>query len=169
MVNVRSPQQPGSALPSDRGGDSRLNLLLSCAHWNPQNWADRLPTLLEPMGVRSFRAASGVEATRVLQQTNVHIAVVDLALPMDPAAGATEEGGSGLLELLARLASPPPTVVIKRARSTRDDRRELAAALRTGAFAVIDRPRDASDVELLLEVLRRCLLRHYAGRWPSPE
>ncbi len=169
MVNVRSQQPPGPAFRSDRRSDSRLNLLLSCAHWSQQNWADRLPTLLEPMGVRSFRAASGAEATRVLRQTNVHIAVVDLALPMDPDAGATEEGGPGLLELLARLASPPPTVVIKRARSTRDDRRELAAALRAGAFAVIDRPQDASDIEMLLEVLRRCLLRQYAGRWPSPE
>ena len=167
MVNVRSPQPPGSALPSDRGGDSRLNLLLSCAHWNPQNWADRLPTLLEPMGVRSFRAASGVEATRVLQQTNVHIAVVDLALPMDDANGSNEEGGPGLLELLSRLTTPPPTVVVKRQRSARDDHRELSAALRAGAFAVIDRPNDASDLELLLEVLRRCLARHYAGRWPG--
>jgi hypothetical protein len=36
-----------------------------------------------------------------------------------------------------------------------------------GAFAVVDRPRQASDLNLMLEVLRRCLLRHYDGMWPG--
>ena len=114
-----------------------------------------------------MRAASGAEASRVIEGTTVHIAVVDLALPMDPTAGSTDEGGPGLLDLIARLAEPPPTVVVKRQRTARDDRRDLNAALRAGAFAVIDRPRDASDLELMLEVLRRCLTRYYAGRWPG--
>ncbi|HRQ72173.1 MAG TPA: hypothetical protein PLU35_04005, partial [Phycisphaerales bacterium] len=80
-----------------------------------------------------------------------------------------EEGGPRLLEILRRLDQPPPTVVVKRARSHRDDCREIAAALRAGAFAVIDRPHGPNDLEVMLEVLRRCLLRFYRGRWPGPD
>jgi len=35
------------------------------------------------------------------------------------------------------------------------------------AFAVIDRPRDVTDLEVMLEVLRRCLHRFYRGQWPG--
>jgi hypothetical protein len=36
-----------------------------------------------------------------------------------------------------------------------------------GAFAVVDRPRKPADLNLMLDVLRRCLLRHYRGMWPA--
>jgi hypothetical protein len=36
-----------------------------------------------------------------------------------------------------------------------------------GAFAVIDPPRETSDLDLLLDVMRRVLTRHYKGRWPA--
>lgn len=157
----------GMGLGSGTGG--RLNLLLSCGGWHPDSWADRLPRLLEPMGVVSHRAGTGRQATAVLQSTPIHIAVVDLGLPLDAAESPeqSEEGGTRVLDLLARLSQPPPTVVVKRARSMRDDRRELAAALRMGAFAVVDPPRETSDLDLLLDVLRRVLTRHYQGRWPT--
>jgi DNA-binding NarL/FixJ family response regulator len=149
------------------------------------------------MAVVSHRACCGLEATRVIASVPIHIAVVDLGLPLrapdaaarthDAASGAasgaadapaasaspapspiaSEEGGIRLLEVLARQAEPPPTVVVKRGLTHRDDSRELAAALRAGAFAVIDRPRDAADLESMLDVLRRCLLRYYRGRWPG--
>ena len=79
----------------------------------------------------------------------------------------TEEAGPRLLDLLLRLHHHPPILVIKRSLTRRDDSREMAAALRAGAFAVLDRPRDSRDLELLLELLRRCLHRHYRGRWPG--
>jgi hypothetical protein len=126
------------------------------------------------MGVISHRAGTGREASRVISALPIHIAVVDLGLPLDvpptPAAEVEpefEEGGPRLLELLARLAEPPPVVAVKRVRTHRSDARDISAALRLGAFAVIDRPRCASDLDLLLEVLRRILERHYEGRWPS--
>lgn len=164
--NAQPAQQPdGGSVP---GGGGRLNLLLSFAGWQTDSWADRLPRLLEPMGVRSLRASSGKQASEVIKASPVHIAVVDLGLPLDhDAQSDTEEAGSRLLELLSRLPQPPPTVVVKRSRTHRDDCREMNAALRAGAFAVIDRPRDSTDLELLLEVLRRCLRRHYEGRWPG--
>lgn len=161
------------------GGGGRLNLLLSYADWRSESWADRLPKLLSPMGVSTVRVGTGVEASRVIRSQPVHIAVVDLALPMDEAhadggdLGGAEAGrgggeaGTRLLELLRRLAEPPPTVVVHRGRTSRDAQRELNAALRAGVFAVIDRPMGAPGLELLLEVLRRCLARHYQGRWPE--
>lgn len=148
----------------------RLNLLLSHAGWEEDSWADRLPCLLQPMGVCALRAGTGREASEVIRSQPIHIAVVDLGLPLErcPAAAApAEECGPRLLQLLSRLNPIPPTVVIKRARTRRDDRREITDALRAGAFAVIDRPRGPADLELLLEVLRRCLRRHYDGRWPG--
>lgn len=150
-----------------------MNLLLSYAGWEADPWVDRLPRLLEPMGIHSHRAPSGRAASDVIKSIPIHIAVVDLALPMDGNAPSTTtpsgpDGGPSLLSLLSRLASPPPTLVIKRARSSRDDQAELSAALRAGAFAVMDRPRSDRDLELLLEMLRRVLQRHYQGRWPGP-
>jgi len=152
------------------GAGGRLNLLLSDAGWRQEGWAEGLPRLLEPLGVRSWRVQTGQDAARLLQAEPIHIAVVDLSLPLeaagddDAAAQAQAEGGQRLLQLLSRLETPPPTIVIKRPKTSRDDARELACALRLGAFAVVDRP---VQMELILEVFRRVLRRHYAGRWPG--
>lgn len=174
---LRHPDATTSAGPADDAPSAptptahRFNLLLSYAGWESDPWVNRLPTLLQPMGVRSYLAASGQEASRVIRENAVHVAIVDLGLPFDApdarSAPAPGEGGPRLLQLLARLDQPPPTLVIKRRRTTRDDQREIAAALRAGAFAVLDRPRDTADLEVVLEVLRRVLLRHYANRWPT--
>lgn len=175
MLNVRShaeaplQPQPGSGNGASSGVPGRLNLLLSYAGWHDDSWADRLPRLLEPMGISSLRAETGREASQVISRHPIHMAVVDLGLPLDAGSdpAAAEEGGPRLLEVLRRLDQPPPTVVVKRGRSHREDCREINAALRSGAFAVMDRPHSASDLERLLEVLRRCLSRHYQGRWPG--
>ena len=169
---ARIPGGPDAPMPSDPADASalpggRLNLLLSYAGWQPDSWADRLPRLLEPMGVRSHRAATAREATRVIETIPIHVAIVDLGLPLDDRCQASDEAGPRLLDLLARTSTHPPTVIIKRQRTARDDRRELAAALRAGAFAVIDRPADTRDLESMLDVLRRILTRHYRGRWPG--
>ncbi|TVQ33523.1 MAG: response regulator [Phycisphaeraceae bacterium] len=158
----------GSQTPEGAG---RLNMLLSYGGWRSDSWAERLPCLLQPMGVRAWRVDSGRDAARLLQSGSpFHIAVVDLRLPLDrsPAGEGTkermEEGGSRLLELLARLPDPPPTIVVKASRTQRDDARELAEALRRGVFTVVDRP---VDLELMLELFRRILRRHYEDRWPG--
>lgn len=175
VVNVRRHPDP---IEPDRGsgchGSGRLNLLLSYGGWQAESWVDSLPRLLEPMGVISHRAGTGREATNVIRSRPIHIAIVDLGLPLDAPAecaaaapAPSEEGGARLLDLLLRLPVPPPTVVVKRSRTHRDDSRELSAALRAGAFAVIDRPDGMRGMEMMLEVLRRCLVRFYQGRWPG--
>lgn len=163
-------------------GACRLNLLLTYGGWQPESWVDVLPRLLEPMGVRAVRARSGREAAAVIRQTPVHIAVVDLALPLeccspipdsprldftdDPGeiTPVPEEGGERIIELLQRLEAPPPTVIVKRRRTGRENARSLSKALMSGAFAVLEPP---VNIELALEVMRRVLQRHYAGRWPA--
>ncbi len=150
---------------STRAG--RLNLLLSYAGWQDTPWVDRLPMILYPMGIQSHIASSADAAQRVIETNPIHIAVVDLALPLDDSPAQIEEAGTRILNLLARLASPPPTIVIKRKKTARDDTREMNAALRSGAFAVVDRPHAQPEIESLLEVLRRCMNRYYQNRWPG--
>lgn len=146
----------------------RLNLLLSHGSWNSDPWAQSLPRLLEPMGVTSILARSAREAESVIRRTPIHIAVVDLSLPLDDAArpdGHVEEAGPRVLELLSRLEQPPPTVVLKRHRSLRDQQAHMHAALRCGAFAVVDQT--AANLENMLAVMQRCLHRFYDNRWPN--
>jgi CheY-like chemotaxis protein len=165
-----SPDGGGEHGPKVPGTGGRLNLLLSCAAWKQDPWSESLPRLLEPLGITSVRATTARQAERVIRSTPVHIAVVDLTLPLDERCVpglAPEDGGARVLELLGRLAHPVPTVVVKTFRTSRDERRDLNAALRWGAFAVVDRA--AADVEMMLQVMQRCLVRFYAGRWPQCE
>lgn len=163
----------GSDVPHGIGNMSgaeagtRLNLLLSCPGWRPDPWVERFPRLLEPMGIASHTARCGREASALIKTIPIHLAVVDLAIPLDQQGGEGDDAGIRLLEVLSRLQTTPPTVVIKRGMGGRDDHREMTAALRAGAFAVIDRPRDARDLEVMLDVLRRALVRFYQGRWPG--
>jgi CheY-like chemotaxis protein len=111
-------------------------------------------------------AGSGSEATAVIRDQPVHIAVVDLALPMGASDNPSESRDAGLriLELLARLDQPPPTVVIRRRCTPKEGSRGLASALAAGAFAVVDRP---VQLETVLDIMRRVVRRHYADQWPS--
>ena len=157
-----------TSVPIPTAHGNRLNLLLSWGGWQNESWVDRLPALLEPMGVHYLRVRTAREAERAIRTNPVHIAVVDLGLPLDstPTTPApSEEAGPRVLELLRRLESPPPTVVVQRPRSARDASRHMSHALRCDAFAVVDRA--AADVELMLKVLQRCLQRFYHGRWPG--
>jgi CheY-like chemotaxis protein len=151
-----------------RSGGSRLNLLLSCAGWRQDSAFEQLPALLSPMGIQSIKASSGDEAADAIRQFPVHIAVVDLAIPMHRVACEAEsrmEAGPRILQLLRRLDQPPPTVVVRPPQpATRESARGLTAALREGAFAVLDQP---VHLEHILEVLRRILRRYYADVWPA--
>jgi CheY-like chemotaxis protein len=122
------------------------------------------------MGISSLRVHSGEEAAEVIQCTPIHIAVVDLAIPLhrrDDSGHDKPEtpGGSRILQLLRRLPKPPPTVVVRPPQSAaRESQRTLSDALREGAFAVLDRP---ISIETMLETMRRILRRCYADNWPA--
>lgn len=144
---------------------SRLNLLLSYGSNRDEEVMDQLPRLLTPMGIHSIRVTTGERAARAVADQVIHIAVVDLAVPLCDETDR-RAAGARVLELLRRLDQPPPTVVVRPRRPTvRDSARELSEALRAGAFTVLDRP---LGLESLLEVLRRILRRHYADLWPAP-
>lgn len=143
---------------------SRLNLLLSYGDRPEGSVIEQLPRLLSPMGIYSIRVTTGEGAAKAICDYPIHIAVVDLMIPLVPDAPA-RPGGARILQLLRRLKQPPPTVVVRpRQPITRDSTRELADALREGAFAVLDRP---VKLETMLEVMRRILCRHYADEWPA--
>ncbi|MFG0330305.1 MAG: hypothetical protein ACF8PN_10440 [Phycisphaerales bacterium] len=168
MVSERSHHDPASnrATPDASG---RLNLLVSYGGWRDLSWADQLPRLLEPMGIVTFRVESGVEAADLIESAPVHIAVVDLNLPLDRrearTAAVTHTGGARILQLLRRLEDPPPTVVVRRpVDKAAANQRTLHQALREGAFSVLDAP---VALEQILGIMRRILQRHYADRWPS--
>lgn len=146
----------------------RLNLLLTDGGWQSESWSDQLPRLLEPVGIRSIRVRSGLEAEELIRSTPVHIAVIDLRIPLDGTASsgdASRPSGPRVLQLLRRLHPAPPTIVVRDAQpSERESARTLAAALREGAYAVLDHP---VRLETMLEVLRRVIRRFYADLWAS--
>ncbi len=152
-------------------GPSRLNLLLSSGSWRRHTAVDQLPHLLEPMGIASIRVETGEEAEHVIRTTSIHIAFVDMAIPLRRGAGPTPDavcetpGGSRVIQLLRRLDQPPPLVILRSMQTqSRESTRGLCEALREGAFAVVDQP---VQLESILEVMRRILRRHYSGLWPT--
>lgn len=154
MVAMRDPQT------------DRLNMLLTD---RGQRWANQLPCLLQPHGVRTLRAASVNAAVRLIHRDLIHIAVIDMALPMDadqaePSVGSP--GGICLLKEIRRLDHRPRAIVAVRDRAfdPRVDDPILIEALRLDVFSVLDQP---VEIEQILGVLRRALEKHYAGQWPT--
>jgi len=143
----------------------RLNLLLSYGGWRDDALERQLPPLLRPMGVHCLEARSGTEAQNLIRRERIHVAVVDVSVPMGTDTLGADEVGSRILQLLRRMENPPPTIVVRPPQaSRRESTRGLHTMLAEGAFAVLDRP---FPVESLLDTLRRILQRHYAGTWPT--
>jgi len=142
----------------------RLNLLLTCGSWRKDSSIRQLPHLLGPFGIRSLTANNGEEAVKMIEESDIHIAIVDLAIPLSKGSAHRKPGGERVLQLLRRLQPQPPTIVIRpRQASVRENARSLARSLHEGAFTVVDRP---AVLETLLDALHRVLRRHYSDRWP---
>ncbi|MSR19298.1 MAG: hypothetical protein EXS00_09120 [Phycisphaerales bacterium] len=158
-----TPQAVGNRVAHPNGG--RLKLLLGEGDWREDAVSEQLPPLLEPMGIDCLRIRSARAAAAAVSKCSIHIAVVDLSIPLDEGSLPThrEDAGRQVLEILRRLQSPPPVIVIRPPpRSVRDADRTLGHALRDGAFSVLDRP---VPLEAMLEVLRRIVQRHYPAAW----
>lgn len=83
----------------------RLNLLLTDGGWRSESWSDQLPRLLEPVGIRSIKVRSGREAEELIRSTPVHIAVIDLRIPLDGSAAsgdAARASGPRVLQQIGR-------------------------------------------------------------------
>ena len=144
-------------------GSSRLNLLFSSS-WREGVPSAELPRLLDPMGVRCLEARCGRDAADLVAREQIHIALVDLEMPMEN-EGDPRPAGHRVLQLLRRVDPAPPVVLVRPPQpSRRDSVRGLNDALREGVFAVLDRP---LGLESMLETLRRVVRRHYADRWPA--
>lgn len=126
------------------------------------------------MGIQSIRVTCGEHAADVIRTHVIHIAVVDLEIPLSQrqqcadqnrTAARDEPAGPRVLQLLRRLPAPPPTVVIRPMQSsTRESARTLTEALREGAFTVLDQP---LHLERMLDAMKRIVARHYANAWPA--
>jgi len=159
MENIYTNQVPIQAK------HERLNLLLTCGSWRKDTMVRQLPRLLEPFGIRTLTAETGEEALQMIDEQDIHIAIVDLSIPLKQGDGVRRAGGERVLQLLRRLTLQPPTIVIRPRQSTaRENARSLARSLHEGAFTVVDRP---AMLETLLDALHRAMKRHYAGRWPA--
>ena len=168
-------------------GEACFNVLLTEDREHAiEHWTQQLPRLLEPFGVRTRLARSGLDALAEADRTRFHAAVIDLLTPAEPhtpatrtsepgtgnAGGKASGGGGGarpgglwLLEVLQRRPNRPPIVVVDNgAYEWRRAQRYLNEALRLGAFTVISQP---VDLESLLQAIRRLLDRRYAGHWPG--
>jgi len=151
--------------PGSAPNISRLNLLIADGAWQDDSFAQQLPRLLSPLGVRCMAARSAIEADRVVRHEPVHIAVVDLSIPIDDRPGQHEAAGGRVIELLRRLQRPPAMVVVRpKTPSLREHRQGLVDALAWGAFAVVDRP---VPVEALLNILHAVVARRFGDRWPG--
>lgn len=149
------------SIPSSK--PNRLSLLLSYGGWERENFAEQLPRLLQPIGIDCLRADTADEATALIEIQQVHIAVIDLRIPLDRSADGPS--GERVLKLLRRMDSPPPTVVVRpRPATLRGATRGLSSALREGAYTVMDGP---IKIEPMLEVLRRIVRRHYSDHWSA--
>ena len=99
----------------------RLNLLLSYGGWRDDALERQLPPLLRPMGVHCLEARTGNEAQDLLRRERIHVAVVDVSVPMGDSGLSSDEAGSRILQLLRRLDNPPPTVVVRPPQASRRD------------------------------------------------
>lgn len=141
-----------------------------------EHWTEQLPRLLEPQGVRSYIATNGKEAIDIAGRFNVHAALIDIGTPVAPqgrtdrprrtSLGPEPPGGVWILELFRRMPNPPVTIMVQDpAYSQRQLVQQLEAALRLGAFSVVNKP---VAIEQILDIFRRMLERHYRGTWPTP-
>lgn len=161
------PRGEGDGAP---GSQRRLNLLLTYGGWREHAFADQLPMLLDRFGIHCLRAKCGDEVSDVVRRSAVHIAVIDLSIPMHPRSAQeqpsrTIQAGPRVLQLLRRLEHPPPTIIVRpRQVDPAESNRILAEALRDGAFTVLD---DPVPIEAMLQALERCVRRYYRDHWPA--
>jgi CheY-like chemotaxis protein len=115
-------------------------------------WHATVRQLLMPQGVRTVSVRSGREALEVIEQRQVHVAVLDADMP--------QLGGLAVLKRIQGLPTAPPAILLAGQLSSH----LLHEALGLRVFSVLGKPVDFNQ---LLDALARVMRRHYAGRWPG--
>jgi CheY-like chemotaxis protein len=129
--------------------NNRLSVLL--AH-DSEGWQDTVRRLLEPQGVQTLAVRTGREALETMQNTHVHVAILDQQLP--------QLGGLQVIRLMRDLKTAPPSILLTNNLTDH----LLHEALGMHVFSVLSKP---VDLNLLLDALARILKRRYASRWPQ--
>jgi CheY-like chemotaxis protein len=128
---------------------NRFTVLLADAQ---DPWHATVRQLLAPPGVRTVSVRSGREALSLIEQRQVHVAVLDVDMP-----------GLGGLQVVRRLTqrdNAPPTILLAEQLSAQ----LLHEALGMKVFSVLGKP---VDFNVLLDALARVMRRRYEGRWPA--
>jgi two-component system OmpR family response regulator/two-component system response regulator QseB len=128
---------------------NRFTVLLADAQ---DPWHATVRQLLAPQGVRTVSVRSGREALSLIEQRQVHVAVLDVDMP-----------GLGGLQVVRRLTqrdNAPPTILLAEQLSAQ----LLHEALGMKVFSVLGKP---VDFNVLLDALARVMRRRYEGRWPA--
>ena len=128
---------------------NRLSVLL--AH-DSEGWQDNVRRLLEPQGVQTLAVRSGREALELMQNTQVHVAVLDQQMP--------QLGGLQVIRLMRDQKNAPTSILL--ANHLTDHLLHEALGMRV--FSVLSKP---VDLNMLLDALARVLKKRYASRWPS--
>ena len=115
-------------------------------------WQDTVRRLLEPHGVNTLAARSGREALDLIQNRQVHVAVLDQQMP--------QLGGLQVVKIMRDLPGAPPAILL--AHHLTDHLLHEALGMRV--FSVLSKP---VDLNMLLDTLARVLRRHYRSKWPS--
>lgn len=128
---------------------SRLTVLLADQH---EGWHQTVRGLLEPQGVRTVSARSGREALQLMERDEIHVAVLDQAMP--------QLGGMQVIRLMRDLKTAPSAILL-----AEDVTASLMQdALSNSVFSVLGKP---VDFNVLLDTLARVVKRRYEGRWPG--
>lgn len=115
-------------------------------------WNHQASTLLEAQGIQAIQARTGREALALIEERQIHAAVLDQQMPM--------LSGLAVVKMLRDRQSAPPAILLSEDPSPH----LLQEALVMQVFSVLRKP---VDVNQLLQTLARVLTRHYASQWPG--
>jgi DNA-binding NtrC family response regulator len=128
---------------------NRLNVLLANEQ---EGWPHVVRQLLEPQGVNTICARSGREALELIEGRSIHVAVLDVEMPL--------LGGLQVIKLMGDFHHRPPAILL--ADHLTDHL--LHEALGMHVFSVLSKP---VDLNVLLDSLARVMRRFYESRWPA--
>jgi len=130
---------------------NRLTVLLANEQ---ESWHRTVCGLLEPQGVRTLSVRSGREVLDVMQRDEVHVAVLDIGMPL--------LGGMQVVKMMQQSPKSKNVPAILLADHPNDQL--MHEALQLEVFSVLGKP---VDFNVLLDSLARVVKRHYKDKWPS--